>query len=139
MLFGQEHVERYQATDGAEGHEWLPGVYALLLTTNGRASGQPYTTPLIYGVDGDDHVVVASAGGADAHPDWYRNLEEDPEVELQVGAEVFPATARTAAPDERERLWPVMAGIWPDYDEYVKKTDREIPVVVLEHEGDRTG
>lgn len=131
MLFGREHVERYRATDGREGHEWQPGVFTLLLTTTGRRSGEPYTTPLIYGEDGDEYVIVASKGGADDHPDWYVNLEADPEVEVQVGAEVFRATARTADPDEKRRLWPRMADIWPDFDEYATRTDRDIPVVVL--------
>ncbi len=131
MLFGQEHVERYRETDGEVGHEWRPGVYTLLLTTTGRKSGEPYTTPLIYGEDGEDFVVVASKGGAPSHPDWYRNLEADPEVEMQVADRVMAARARTATGEERARLWKKMASIWPDYDAYARKTDREIPVVVL--------
>lgn len=137
MLFGQEHVQRYQATDGTEGHEWQPGVYTLLLTTTGRKSGRPFTTPLIYGEDGDAYVIVASRGGDDQHPDWYLNLQATPEVEVQVGGEVFAATARTAPADEKARLWPMMAAIWPDYDNYAEATDRDIPVVVLEpHAGE---
>ena len=132
MLFGDEHVQRYLATDGAEGHEWQPGVLTLLLTTTGRRSGRPRTTPLIYGEDDGRYVVVASKGGADDHPDWYHNLVEHPEVQVQVGADVFSATARTASRDEKDRLWPHMAEVWPDYDEYARKTDRDIPVVVLE-------
>lgn len=131
MLFGQEHVERYRETKGEEGHEWLPGVYTLLLTTTGRRTGATYTTPLIYGRDGDDYVVVASKGGADTHPDWYRNLEADPQVEIQVGADVMPAAAHTASGEQRNRLWVMMTEIWPDYDEYAAKTGRDIPVVVL--------
>lgn len=131
MLFGQEHVEKYGETDGEVGHEWRPGVFTLLLTTTGRRSGEPYTTPLIYGEDGDDYVVIASKGGADDHPDWYRNLEADPEVEIQVGSEVMEATATTVTGERRERLWEMMAGIWPDYDEYAQRTDRTIPVVAL--------
>ncbi len=131
MLFGQEHVERYRATDGAEGHEWKPGVFTLLLTTTGRRSGEPFTTPLIYGQDGTDYVVIASKGGADSHPDWYHNLAADPQVEIQVGAEVMSATARDADDSDRTRLWQLMSQIWPDYDEYAQSTDRDIPVVVL--------
>lgn len=131
MLFGQEHVQKYRETDGEVGHEWQPGVYTLLLTTTGRNSGDSYTTPLIYGEDGDDYVVVASKGGADEHPDWYRNLEAHPSVEIQVAADVMAATARTVAGDDRERLWSSMAEIWPDYNEYATKTDRQIPVVVI--------
>lgn len=131
MLFGEEHVKRYRETDGAEGHEWQ-GTHALLLTTTGRKSGEPRTTPLIYGKDGDRYLIVASKGGADEPPAWYLNLQADPEVELQVLADTFPATARTATPDEKAALWPTMVAEWPAYDEYQAKTDRDIPVVVLE-------
>ena len=131
MLFGKEHVERYRETGGQEGHEWQPGVYCLLLTTTGRSSGEPYTTPLIYREDGDDYIVVASKGGAPDHPDWYLNLQADPEVEIQVGADVMPATARTVEGVDRDRLWHHMVEVWPDYDEYAEKTDRHIPVVAL--------
>lgn len=131
MLFGQEHVDRYRETGGQEGHEWRPGVYTLLLTTTGRRSGEPFTTPLIYGEDGDDYVIVASKGGAPSHPDWFHNLDADPNVELQVGAEVMGATAQVVEGDRRTRLWEKMAEIWPPYDEYAEATDRDIPVVVL--------
>lgn len=135
MLFGQEHVERYRETGGEVGHEWLPGIHTLLLTTTGRRSGEPRTSPLIYGRDGDDYVVIASKGGADTHPDWYHNLVAHPRVELQVGSRVMAATARTASREEAARLWPSMAEIWPDYDDYATRTEREIPVVVLSPEG----
>lgn len=131
MLYGQGHVKAYRESKGEVGHEWQPGVYTLLLTTTGRRSGEPYTTPLIYRVDGDDYVVVASKGGAPGHPDWYRNLEVNPEVEIQVVDEVMTATARTATSEERERLWPKMVEIWPSYEDYATKTDREIPIVIL--------
>lgn len=131
MLFGQEHVDRYRATGGQEGHEWLPGVLTLLLTTTGRRSRRPRTVPLIYGEDDEGYVVVASKGGAPDHPHWYRNLEADPDVEIQVGDRVTAATAHTVTGERRQRLWRMMAGIWPDYDTYAEKTDREIPVVVL--------
>ncbi|WP_433324347.1 nitroreductase family deazaflavin-dependent oxidoreductase [Spirillospora sp. CA-294931] len=131
MLFGQEHVKRYQETDGAEGHDWQ-GTTVLLLTTTGRRSGQPRTTPLIYQKDGDRYVIVASLGGADHHPQWYLNLQNDPQAELQVKGDKFKARAHTADQSEKPALWKKMAATWPDYDEYQKKTDREIPVVVLE-------
>jgi deazaflavin-dependent oxidoreductase (nitroreductase family) len=131
MLFGQEHVRRYQETDGAEGHEWQ-GVRTLILTTTGRHSGESRSTPLIYGRHGDDYLVVASKGGAPEHPAWYLNLLEDPEVKVQVMGDRFSARARPASPDEQPELWQKMASIWPAYDEYQTKTDREIPVVVLE-------
>ncbi|XVQ14358.1 nitroreductase family deazaflavin-dependent oxidoreductase [Spirillospora sp. CA-255316] len=131
MLFGQEHVKRYRETDGAEGHDWQ-GTTTLLLTTKGRRSGKEYTMPLIYQWDGDNPVVVASKGGDDAHPDWYLNLQANPEVEVQVRAEKFRSRARTATPEEKARLWKKMTATWPAYDEYQSKTEREIPVVILE-------
>ncbi|WP_433239423.1 nitroreductase family deazaflavin-dependent oxidoreductase [Streptosporangium sp. CA-135522] len=131
MLFGKEHVDRYRATDGAEGHEWQ-GTTALILTTTGRRSGRRRDAPLIYQRHGDDYLVVASKGGADAPPDWYLNLQADPDVEVQVLADRFKARARTATAEEKPELWSIMRAAWPPYDEYQTKTDREIPVVVLE-------
>jgi deazaflavin-dependent oxidoreductase (nitroreductase family) len=131
-LFGEEHVRRYRETGGEVGHEWKGGSKILLLTTKGRKSGEPRTTPLIYENAGDAYVIVASKGGAPEHPGWYANLAKTPEVELQVRDEVFPAHARVADGEERERLWKLAAQQWPAYDDYAKKTDREIPVVVLE-------
>jgi len=130
-LFGQEHVERYRATDGEEGHDWQ-GTQTLLLTTTGRRSGEERTTPLIYGTHGDDYLIVASKGGSDQPPGWYLNLEAHPEVQVQVKGDRFSARARTATPDEKPELWRIMASEWPQYDDYQQKTDREIPVVVLE-------
>jgi deazaflavin-dependent oxidoreductase (nitroreductase family) len=130
-LFGPEHVERYQATDGAEGHEWQ-GSTVLLLTTTGRRSGEPRTMPLIYQRRGDDYVVVASKGGWPQHPAWYLNLEANPAVNVQVRGERFKARARTATGDERAELWKLMTAAWPAYDDYQTRAEREIPVVVLE-------
>ena len=131
-LFGQEHVRRYQETGGEEGYIWREGSTILLLTTTGRNTGNESTTPLIFGLDGDNPVIVASKGGAPKHPGWYRNLAKSPEVGVQIKGERFRARARDAQGEERERLWRAMNEIWPHYDEYQTKTDREIPVVVLE-------
>ena len=131
-LFGEEHVQRYRETGGEVGHIWRKGSKTLLLTTKGRKSGQPRTTPLIYENAGDDYVIVASKGGTPENPGWYENLSKDADVEVQVLDEVFPAHARVAEGDERERLWKLAAQQWPDYDSYQQKTDRVIPVVVLE-------
>jgi proline iminopeptidase len=133
-LFGDEHVRRYRETGGEVGHKWKKGSKILLLTTKGRKTGEPRTTPLIYENADDKYVIVASKGGAPEHPGWYRNLSKNPEVELQVKDEVFPARARTAEGEEREQLWKLAAQQWPDYDAYQTRTDREIPVVVLERE-----
>ena len=130
MLFGQEHVDRYRETGGEEGHDWQ-GSTVLILTTTGRRSGEPRDTPLIYGTHGDDYLIVASKGGYDQPPAWYLNLTENPEVELQVKADRFKATARTATPEEKPELWKLMTERWPAYDDYQKNTEREIPVVVL--------
>ncbi|MDX1658980.1 MAG: nitroreductase family deazaflavin-dependent oxidoreductase [Nitriliruptorales bacterium] len=134
-LFGDEHVRRYRETDGEVGHIWKRGSRILLLTTEGRDSGEPYTTPLIYGRDGDDYVIVASKGGAPDHPDWYKNLRANPDVRIQVKDEVMEARAETVTGDRRERLWELMNGEWADYDHYQEKTDREIPVVALTPKG----
>ncbi|MFC3996328.1 nitroreductase family deazaflavin-dependent oxidoreductase [Nocardiopsis sediminis] len=131
MLFGKEHVDRYQETDGEEGHDWQ-GTTVLLLTTTGRKSGLERTTPLIYRTHGDAYAIVASNGGATDHPLWYKNLVAEPEVGLQVKGDRFRARARTASPEEKARLWPAFTATWPSYDEYQTKTDRDIPVVVLD-------
>ena len=131
MLYGKEHVDRYEATDGQEGHDWQ-GTQTLILTTTGRKSGEKRLTPLIYGEQGGNYLIVASNGGAQAHPDWYFNLDANPEVEIQVWGDKMQARARTATPAEKAEWWPIVTKEWPDYDEYQKKTDREIPIVILE-------
>ncbi len=131
-LFGDAHVDKYRETDGEVGHSWKEGTKILLLTTKGRSSGKPRTVPLIYAQDGDRYLIVASQGGAPKHPGWYRNLVKTPEVEVQVKGEVFPARASTAEGAERDRLWAEVNKVWPHYEEYATRTEREIPVVVLE-------
>ncbi len=132
VLFGQQHVDRYRATDGEEGHDWLEGSRVLLLTTTGRKSGEPRTTPLIYAPHGDSYMVVASKGGSDAPPAWYLNLSEQPEVEVQVKGDLFKARARTATAEEKPEMWQTMVAEWPHYDAYQQNTSREIPIVMLE-------
>jgi deazaflavin-dependent oxidoreductase (nitroreductase family) len=134
MLFGKEHVDRYVETDGAVGHEWR-GAKTLILTTTGRRSGDPRPVPLIYGRHGDDLLIVASRGGSDAPPAWYLNLEADPAVHVQLLGDRFAARARTATPEEKAELWPIMTAEWPAYDEYQQRTERDIPVVILERAG----
>ncbi|MEU7922755.1 nitroreductase family deazaflavin-dependent oxidoreductase [Micromonospora zamorensis] len=126
-----KHIQRYVETDGADGGTYH-GVPSLLLTTRGRRTGALRRTALMYGRDGDDHLLVASNGGADKHPAWYLNLSADPAVEIQVGAERIAGRARTATGEERARLWPVMTKVFPTYERYQKGTDREIPLVVIE-------
>jgi deazaflavin-dependent oxidoreductase (nitroreductase family) len=131
MLFGPEHVRHYVETGGEEGHDWQ-GTTALILTTKGRKSGESRSTPLIYGRNGDDYLIVASLGGAPRHPQWYLNLQAESEVELQVKGDRFKARARTATEEEKPALWETMVAKWAPYADYQKKTDREIPVVVLQ-------
>jgi len=132
QLYGDEHVRRYRETDGEVGHIWREDSTILLLTTAGRRTGQDTTTPLIYTLDGDTPVIVASQGGAPDHPGWFKNLVKDPDVGVQIKSEKFRARARVAEGEERERLWELMNEVWPHYDEYATRTDREIPVVVLD-------
>ena len=135
-----EHANRYLSSGGTEGHMYKitpPGyaemtVPALLLTTTGRKSGERFIFPLFYGRTGDSYIVVASKGGAPEHPGWYRNLVANPEVDVQVATAKFKARARTAAGEERARLWKKALEFWPPYADYQKMTEREIPVVVLE-------
>lgn len=124
-------VDRYLATDGEEGHDWY-GTHTLILTTTGRRSGKQRQSQLIYGRHGGAYLLVASNGGAPQHPDWYLNAIDNPDVEIQVKADKMRARARTATPEEKAELWPIMTKEWPDYDEYQTKTDRDIPVVVVE-------
>ena len=125
------HIREYVETDGAKGHHWQ-GVPTLLLTTRGRKTGKLRRSALIYGEDAGSYLVVASTGGGDHHPAWYLNLVANPEVELQVGSEKMRAMARTADDGEKPRLWELMAAIFPDYDKYQKRTERVIPVVILD-------
>ncbi len=132
FAFGKQHVEQYLATDGEDGYYWRNGTTILLLGTTGRKSGEPRLHPLIYRQHGDAYLVVASKGGSPEPPDWFRNLEADPDVTVQIKGERFPAKARVAGPDEKPALWRHMTEVWPDYDAYQLRTEREIPVVVLE-------
>ena len=126
-----DHIRRYVETDGADGHIWR-GVPTLLLTTKGRKTGSARRTALIYGRDGDALIIVASKGGHPSNPLWYENLVNNPEVEIQVGAEVAIARASTITDQlSYERNWKMMVGIWPGFDEYKAKTSRVIPLVAI--------
>ncbi len=135
-----EHANRYLSSGGTEGHIYRmtqPGrpeisVPSLLLTTSGRKSGEKFIFPLFYGNTGEGYFVVASKGGAPTHPGWYRNILANPEVEVQVGTAKIKACARTATGEERARLWEEALKFWPPYADYQRKTEREIPVVVLD-------
>jgi len=133
-----EHIKLYE-TDPEKARMWDstaaggPGpLPTLLLTTTGRRSGEPRALPLIYGETGQSYVVIASKGGMPNHPLWFRNLEAQPECQLQVGAKALSARARIAEGEERERLWAEMVELYPPYTGYQKATERTIPVVVLD-------
>lgn len=130
-LIGPEHVRVYRETNGETGHIWN-GVTTLLFTTTGRKSGEKRTNAIIYTQVGDKYVIIASKGGSPTHPAWYLNILEDPNIEVQVKADVFQATARTAESPEREELWAEAVKAWPNFDVYQSRTDRKIPVVVIE-------
>jgi deazaflavin-dependent oxidoreductase (nitroreductase family) len=135
-----EHANRYLASGGTDGHMYkvtLPQhgeitAPALLLTTTGRKSGDKFIFPLFYGTEGGSYFVIASKGGAPQHPGWYRNILANPDVDVQVGTKKMKARARTTAGEERLRLWKKALEFWPPYADYQLKTDREIPVVVLD-------
>ena len=130
-LIGDEHVKRYQETDGEVGYLWN-GVPTLLFTTIGRKSGTPRTNPIIFTPVGDKYVIIASMGGAPKHPSWYLNIQANPEIDVQIKGDKFRARARTAQSPEREELWAEAIKDWPNFDVYQSRTDRVIPVVVLE-------
>ena len=125
-----DHMNRYLETDGEDGHIWR-GVPTLLLTTLGRSSGEQRMLPLIYGKDGEDHIIIASKGGHADHPAWFLNLEASNGVSVQVAADKFSATAEVVEGADRARIWDMMAEIFPPYNDYQQKTERLIPVVRL--------
>ena len=134
-----DHVKLYRE-DPDKAHMWdasLAGgkgvLPTLLLTSTGRKSGKPRALPLIYKKVGNSYVIIASKGGAPAHPAWYLNLAAEPNCHVQVGRDEMDATARTATGAEREELWAQLAEVYPPYNDYQKYAgDRQIPVVVLE-------
>lgn len=130
--FTKLHVASYKATGGRIGHRFLRGAPVCLVEHVGRKSGEHRTTPLIYARDGEAVAIVASKGGAPSHPAWYHNLMASPETHVQVRGERWPVRAREATSTERGRLWPELEEVWPDYATYREKTDREIPILLLE-------
>ena len=126
-----EQVERYLATDGAEGYEWSGG-HCIILTTTGRRTGKIRRTPLMKVKHGDGYLVIASLGGAPQHPQWYLNLTANPDVVINDLAERHELVARTASPEEKAELWPLATAEWPAYDDYQASTERDIPLVICE-------
>ena len=126
------HATVYRATRGVVGHRF-PGVPPMLLLDHtGARSGRRRTTPLLYVRDGQNLGIIASKGGYPKHPAWYHNLRAHPDTTVQVGAQRLRVRARTAAGEERERVWAEAVRVYPTYTDYQRRTQREIPVVVLE-------
>jgi deazaflavin-dependent oxidoreductase (nitroreductase family) len=125
-----DQARTYEESGGTKGAT-MQGVPCLLLDYKGRKSGQWRRTVLIYGRDGDDYLIVASYGGADQHPQWYLNLQDNPDVRLRVGTERFTARAETLSPQDKARVWDSLVDLFAPYADYQKKTDRDIPVVRL--------
>jgi F420H(2)-dependent quinone reductase len=126
------HTAAYRASGGLVGHR-VPGLPQMLLLDHvGAKSGRRRTSPLAYARDGDDLVLVASKGGHPKHPAWFHNLKANPDTTVQVGSERRAVHARVAEPEERDRLWAKADAVWSDFKTYRERTDREIPLVVLE-------
>jgi len=126
------HQWLYEKTDGRIGRS-IGGRPMLLLRTVGRTTGEARTSALLYVPDGERYAVIASKGGDVRHPGWFHNLTANPEVEIQIGRERIPVKARVAEGEERERLWAKANEVnQGQYDTYQSRTDRKIPVVVLE-------
>ncbi len=124
------HSFVYRATNGRVGGR-IAGGPVLLLTTIGRKSGREHTVPLLYLKDGENMVVVASNGGTASHPAWWLNLKANPEATVEVGGRKAPVWAEEAGSEEKERLWPELVKMYGGYEDYRRRTDREIPVVFL--------
>ncbi|WP_433305910.1 nitroreductase family deazaflavin-dependent oxidoreductase [Actinoplanes sp. CA-030573] len=131
-LHGAPHVARYLETDGEDGYLWRNGTTILILFTTGNKSGEERAHALIFREFQGKYLVVASKGGSDTPPAWFVNLAADPRVQVQIRGDRFDAIAHVATPEEKPAMWATMVEAWSDYDEYQKKTSRDIPVVVLE-------
>ena len=134
LKFAADQVALYESTGGVEGGT-LQDKPVVILTTRGRHSGKVRKAPLMRVEDSGTYAVIASVGGAPKHPVWFLNLMASPEVTLQDGANVYEMAAHEASGDERKRWWGLAIEAWPAYAEYQTKTDRQIPVVVLEPTG----
>lgn len=126
------HTRVYQLSNGLIGHRFPGSPPMLLLYHVGAKSGTRRTTPLVYVSDGDDVVLVASKGGHPKHPAWYHNLRANPDTTVQIGRERRAVRARVATPEERKRLWPKAVATYSGYAGYQERTQREIPLVILE-------
>jgi len=122
----------YRVSRGRLGGRFLYGAPVFLLITKGRRSGQERTAPLLYLRDGERYVVVASKGGMSHHPLWFRNLESNPAVTIEIEGKRIAAQARQASTTEKAELWPKLVEMYPPYASYQARTERDIPVVLVE-------
>ncbi len=129
--WNQKIIEEFRANQGKVGGQF-DGTALLILTSTGAKSGEPRESPLVYRPEGDDLVIFASKGGAPTNPDWLHNLRAHPEASVEVGTETKQVVAREAQADERARIWEAHKVEYPGFADYEAKTDRMIPVVVLE-------
>lgn len=120
----------YRASGGRWGAKFSHGAPVCLLVTTGRKTGEPRTAPLLYLERGDDIVLVASQGGMSKNPAWYLNLEANPDCDIEIGTKTLPMRARRASAEEKAELWPALVAMYPDYDTYQARTDRDIPVLI---------
>jgi deazaflavin-dependent oxidoreductase (nitroreductase family) len=130
-LMSRLNTWAYRATGGRIGGKFLRGAPVMLLITTGRKTGRRLTAPLLYLRDGDKVICVASKGGMDHHPLWYRNLQANPDVEVEIGTDVQPMRARTATAEEKTQYWPKLTTMYRDFADYQARTKRDIPVVIL--------
>jgi len=129
--FNQKVIEEFRANGGKVGGQF-GGAPMILITTKGAKSGKTYVHPLVYSRDGDRYVIIASFAGNPKHPSWYHNIVANPTITVEIGPERFQAKATVASGAERERLFKQQAAMMPVFNDYQKKTSRQIPVVVLE-------
>jgi deazaflavin-dependent oxidoreductase (nitroreductase family) len=126
------HAAVYRATNGLIGHRFRGSPPVLLVDHVGAKSGTRRTSPLVYARDGEDVILVASKGGYPKNPAWFHNLMANPDTSIQIGSTHSQVHARVAAPEERKRLWPKVVQVYGGYEDYRRRTDREIPLVILE-------
>jgi deazaflavin-dependent oxidoreductase (nitroreductase family) len=129
--FMKDHIKRYLASNGEDGH-LMNGFPCLVLTTTGKKSGEPRQAAVIYGKHNNSYVIIASKGGSDTAPAWFVNLQANPRAFIQVKDKKMNVVMRVAEGEEHNKLWAMMAKIFPDYLDYQKKTARRIPVVILD-------
>lgn len=132
IVMSRVNTWMYRVSGGRLGAKWLYGAPILLLTTVGRKSGEPRTTPLLYLEDGDNVILVGSQGGMSKNPLWVGNIDANPDVEIEIGTKKRRMTGRRGSDDEKQRHWPALTKMYPDFADYQARTTRNIPIIVLQ-------